>query len=189
MVTVSGVSNRSVFVHLRVTATERKRWQEAAASSGRSLSQMIRDGIEGKLAGRDHREGDGVSRHRQRLRRSPRAQRRRRRSRSAWPASPSSSTAWAPSPSPGSRTGGAQLGCRESQSLLPRASTGRTPELRATPQESARPRCPIGRTEAAHPRALSERSVRGRQVTAGGLADDGSSAPVLRQWTPDSSGL
>jgi hypothetical protein len=59
VVTVSGVSNRSVFVHLRVTATERKRWQEAAASSGRSLSQMIRDGIEGKLAGRDHREGDG----------------------------------------------------------------------------------------------------------------------------------
>jgi len=62
------------------------------------------------------------------------------------------------------------------------------PELRATPQESARPRCPIGRTEAAHPRALGERSVRGRQVTAGGLADEGSSAPVLRQSAPALSG-
>jgi hypothetical protein len=59
VVTVKGVSSRSEYVHLRVEPEERKRWQEAARASGRSLSQMIRDGIEVELERCDHGGGEG----------------------------------------------------------------------------------------------------------------------------------
>jgi hypothetical protein len=52
--TISGVSRRSEYVHLRVESSERKRWQEAASASGRTLSAMIRDALEVEL-------GDGVA--------------------------------------------------------------------------------------------------------------------------------
>jgi hypothetical protein len=61
VVTVNGVSSRSKYVHLRVEPNERKRWQEAAKASGRSLSAMIRDALAAELERRDHGNGDGVA--------------------------------------------------------------------------------------------------------------------------------
>jgi hypothetical protein len=59
VVTISSVAHRSTFVHLRAELAERKRWQEAASSSGRSLSALIRDALEAELGHRDHGDGDG----------------------------------------------------------------------------------------------------------------------------------
>ncbi len=58
MVTVNGVSSKSEYVHLRVGPSERKRWQEAARASGRSLSTLIREALEVELARRDHADKD-----------------------------------------------------------------------------------------------------------------------------------
>jgi hypothetical protein len=52
------VSSRSEYVHLRVEPSERKRWQEAAERSGRSLSAMVRDALEVELERCDHADND-----------------------------------------------------------------------------------------------------------------------------------
>jgi uncharacterized protein (DUF1778 family) len=44
------VARLNTYIHMRITANEQKRWKEAAALRGQTLSELVRTAIEAELA-------------------------------------------------------------------------------------------------------------------------------------------
>jgi uncharacterized protein (DUF1778 family) len=50
VITLWVVVRLSTYIHMRITASEQKRWKEAAALRGQTLSELVRTAIEAELA-------------------------------------------------------------------------------------------------------------------------------------------
>jgi uncharacterized protein (DUF1778 family) len=49
VITITAVARLSTYIHMRITASEQKRWKEAATLRGQTLSELVRSAIEAEL--------------------------------------------------------------------------------------------------------------------------------------------
>jgi hypothetical protein len=49
VITIRIVVRLSTYIHMRITASEQKRWKDAAALRGETLSELVRTAIEAEL--------------------------------------------------------------------------------------------------------------------------------------------